>query len=433
MMADDGKPLSVQCDAEELTHLSAEDILESPPTRKRKGGGPRLTDAQRMEILQAIESSVDSQVDNKNLLKPKVPTKRLAEEYGVTPAAIRKLVKQKDKFLTRFATGREDVRQTRRRGGDASKVDFERELYRWICGLRARNVTIVPSYIQQRALVTAKKYPNMEKFQASWGWYYRFCSRYNVTGTTTTAPAVSPAAGGHSDSMLALDDPSTDGSLLAHIDMPLLDGPLGAAASGTKLTPRVTRKQEMSDDKAYIDAAKMGDIGVVQTCLLKGIFIDSVDETGCTALVLATKGGHVNVMKFLVEHGAKPDATDENGSTVLVLAVKLGSFNAVKVCLEASARVDATDPNLKTPLILATELGDLKSVKLLLKFGANIEATDEDDGTALIAAVKFGQRDIVEFLLKKGANKDARHIDGSTPLELAQSLGHTDLAAFSAL
>ncbi|RHY27850.1 hypothetical protein DYB32_006488 [Aphanomyces invadans] len=157
-------------DGEELVHITDE-ILGSPRAApvKRKGGGPRLTDAQRMEILHAIETAVEAQVDNKNLLKPKIPTKRLADEYGVTPAAIRKLVKQKDKFLSRFATGREDVRQTRRRGGDGAKVEFERELYRWVCGLRARNVTIVPSYIQQRALLIAKKYPNMDKFQASWG------------------------------------------------------------------------------------------------------------------------------------------------------------------------------------------------------------------------------------------------------------------------
>ncbi|RHZ42662.1 hypothetical protein DYB28_013770 [Aphanomyces astaci] len=208
--------MSLHCDTtadEELVHIPDE-ILESPRAGvKRKGGGPRLTDAQRMEILQAIETAVEAQADNKNLLKPKIPTKRLADEYGVTPAAIRKLVKQKDKFLSRFETGREDVRQSRRRGGDGAKIEFERELYRWVCGLRARNVTIVPSYIQQRALLVAKKYPNMDKFQASWGWYYRFCTRYNVTGgAISTAPA-------SSDSHLMHLDDTSDGTLLSHMDM----------------------------------------------------------------------------------------------------------------------------------------------------------------------------------------------------------------------
>ncbi|ETV77924.1 hypothetical protein H257_08172 [Aphanomyces astaci] len=431
--------MSLHCDTtadEELVHIPDE-ILESPRAGvKRKGGGPRLTDAQRMEILQAIETAVEAQADNKNLLKPKIPTKRLADEYGVTPAAIRKLVKQKDKFLSRFETGREDVRQSRRRGGDGAKIEFERELYRWVCGLRARNVTIVPSYIQQRALLVAKKYPNMDKFQASWGWYYRFCTRYNVTGgAISTAPASSD------NHLMHLDDTS-DGTLLSHMDMPMLVESAVAHASSpsvavpplSKLTPLASakprKKPDFYDEKMYLDAAKMGDTHTLQSCLLKGTYIDSVDEAGCTALVLATQGGHFHVMKFLIEHGAKPDATDESGSTVLVLATKQGFLNAVKVCLEASARVDATDPNLKTPLILAAERGDLKAIKMLLKFGANIEATDEDDGTALIAAVKYGQRDVVEYLVKKGANKQARHIDGLTPTELAQSLGHADLLSF---
>ncbi|RHY15915.1 hypothetical protein DYB30_008741 [Aphanomyces astaci] len=323
--------MSLHCDTtadEELVHIPDE-ILESPRAGvKRKGGGPRLTDAQRMEILQAIETAVEAQADNKNLLKPKIPTKRLADEYGVTPAAIRKLVKQKDKFLSRFETGREDVRQSRRRGGDGAKIEFERELYRWVCGLRARNVTIVPSYIQQRALLVAKKYPNMDKFQASWGWYYRFCTRYNVTGgAISTAPA-------SSDSHLMHLDDTSDGTLLSHMDM------------------------------MYLDAAKMGDTHTLQSCLLKGTYIDSVDEAGCTALVLATQGGHFHVMKFLIEHGAKPDATDEN---------------------------------LKTPLILAAERGDLKAIKMLLKFGANIEATDEDGLTPTELAQSLGHADLLSF------------------------------------
>ncbi|RQM12627.1 hypothetical protein B5M09_003272 [Aphanomyces astaci] len=287
--------MSLHCDTtadEELVHIPDE-ILESPRAGvKRKGGGPRLTDAQRMEILQAIESAVEAQADNKNLLKPKIPTKRLADEYGVTPAAIRKLVKQKDKFLSRFETGREDVRQSRRRGGDGAKIEFERELYRWVCGLRARNVTIVPSYIQQRALLVAKKYPNMDKFQASWGWYYRFCTRYNVTGgAISTAPASSD------NHLMHLDDTS-DGTLLSHMDM--------------------------AGCTALVLATQGGHFHVMKFLIEHGAKPDATDENLKTPLILAAERGDLKAIKMLLKFGANIEATDEDGLTPTELAQSLG-------------------------------------------------------------------------------------------------------------
>ena len=154
----------------------------APPAEKKRGKGARLTDEQRMEILETILSAQSSES------AVKVPTKQLAEAYGVTPAAIRKLYKDRDVFLSRFATGREGVRNGRKRGGDRAKVEFETELFKWVSALRLNNVALVPSHIQQRALVLAKKYPSMDKFQASWGWYYRFCNRYNVTGALSSEP-----------------------------------------------------------------------------------------------------------------------------------------------------------------------------------------------------------------------------------------------------
>ncbi|RHZ22547.1 hypothetical protein DYB37_000628 [Aphanomyces astaci] len=320
--------MSLHCDTtadEELVHIPDE-ILESPRAGvKRKGGGPRLTDAQRMEILQAIETAVEAQADNKNLLKPKIPTKRLADEYGVTPAAIRKLVKQKDKFLSRFETGREDVRQSRRRGGDGAKIEFERELYRWVCGLRARNVTIVPSYIQQRALLVAKKYPNMDKFQASWGWYYRFCTRYNVTGgAISTAPASSD------NHLMHLDDTS-DGTLLSHMDM--------------------------AGCTALVLATQGGHFHVMKFLIEHGAKPDATDESGSTVLVLATKQGFLNAVKVCLEASARVDATDPNLKTPLILAAERGDLKAIKMLLKFGANIEATDEDGLTPTELAQSLG----------------------------------------------------------------------------
>ncbi|RLO02744.1 hypothetical protein DYB28_013771 [Aphanomyces astaci] len=93
--------------------------------------------------------------------------------------------------MVRFASGREDVSGSRRRGGDDSKVAFENDLYAWICGQRAGNGAVIsPPIVQQQALVVAKTYTNMNTFQASRGWYYRFCNRYDMLSLITSSVAM---------------------------------------------------------------------------------------------------------------------------------------------------------------------------------------------------------------------------------------------------
>ncbi|EQC33617.1 hypothetical protein SDRG_08722 [Saprolegnia diclina VS20] len=374
-------------------------VEAAAPAEKKRGKGARLTDEQRMEILETILSAQSSES------AVKVPTKQLAEAYGVTPAAIRKLYKDRDVFLSRFATGREGVRNGRKRGGDRAKVEFETELFKWVSALRLNNVALVPSHIQQRALVLAKKYPSMDKFQASWGWYYRFCNRYNVTGALSSEPT------------------SYDHAVLSHDAVSLLHpdaNAMGFLVGAAKRKP--APKGVHSEEGFLLHAATAGELGFVECLVQKGIAVDCVGVDGCTPLLMALKGGHYHVLKYLLEHGAKPDATDETGTSALVVAVKLGHSNALKSLLEANAKTETTDTNLKTALVVASEMGDVKAVKLLLKFGANMEATDVDDRTPLFNAVRFGHIGVVDVLIKKGANRVARSLDGLTVLELAETL-----------
>lgn len=83
--------------------------------KTKQGVGKRLNDKQRVEIIQIAENS-------------KVSKRQLAEKYGVSEAAIRKLLLKKDDFLKRYYDTPEEVRGQRLRGknpalggdGDAS-------------------------------------------------------------------------------------------------------------------------------------------------------------------------------------------------------------------------------------------------------------------------------------------------------------------------
>ena len=78
--------------------------VSSNETKKaKKGSGKRLNDRERVDIIQMAENS-------------KISKRQLADKFGVSEAAIRKLLLKKDDFLRRYYDTPEDVRDQRLRG-----------------------------------------------------------------------------------------------------------------------------------------------------------------------------------------------------------------------------------------------------------------------------------------------------------------------------
>ncbi|TMW66336.1 hypothetical protein Poli38472_004101 [Pythium oligandrum] len=71
--------------------------------KMKQGAGKRLNDKQRVEIIQLAENS-------------KISKRQLADKYGVSEAAIRKLLLKKDEFLQRYYDTPEEIRDQRLRG-----------------------------------------------------------------------------------------------------------------------------------------------------------------------------------------------------------------------------------------------------------------------------------------------------------------------------
>jgi DNA-binding Lrp family transcriptional regulator len=155
----------------------------------RRGAGRRLSDQERMEILEII--SRESKVKNVDL----------ARRYGVSEGAIRKLKQVKDVIRDRYLTGNELNRDKRKRGGFARNAAFEQELYEWICRMRETQayqlIPLTQTAVRQQAMVLAKKYDTMSNFKASPGWFARFCSRHRLDPPTpgVAAGGVAPAPG----------------------------------------------------------------------------------------------------------------------------------------------------------------------------------------------------------------------------------------------
>lgn len=164
------------------------------PNATTRGRGKRLTDVERIEIITRLEDKAAP-----------MSRAKAARLYGVTPAAIGKLMKNSQQVKKRYldaGTEAGNARDKRQRGGFIKNVSFEDELYKWICSVRARNIPLLVAHVQQKAKLLAKEHTKSDTFKASNGWYYRFCSRYGLTPASLHASTRGNAAAG--DAVAAL-------------------------------------------------------------------------------------------------------------------------------------------------------------------------------------------------------------------------------------
>ena len=160
---------------------------------------------------------------------------------------------------------------------------------------------------------------------------------------------------------------------------------------------------QLSKEK-LLNAAKNGDLEVVNALIEKGADINLANKDGYTALILAAKYGHLGVVNALIEKGADINLVNEFGNTALMLAAKEGRFEVVIELL----KIDGIKLNQKnssfennTALMLAAEKGHLNVVQALIEKGADINLVNEFGNTALVHAAKNNHIAVFKFLLPK--------------------------------
>lgn len=133
---------------------------------------------------------------------------------------------------------------------------------------------------------------------------------------------------------------------------------------------------------------------VVDILLSNGAEANTVDNAGCTPLLLAAAAGDARICERLLASGADPNA----------------------------ATTSATDKFdlLETPLVSAAWAGHENVVELILLGGAQINQRTAVGNTALHEAVEARQKGVVRQLVAHGADTNARGSDrGATPLHMA--------------
>jgi len=149
--------------------------------------------------------------------------------------------------------------------------------------------------------------------------------------------------------------------------------------------------------QTFLKACKKDDVHTVVDLLNTGIMdIESRDECGQTALMIATNSGSIDVINLLIENGADVNAKDKRG--VRVLSKIYPAFNGNGRYCEA--------------------------VKILLDSNADIDAHDNDNGmTALMHYCLFGVTNCARILLDRGADMYIKCREGRMAKDYAKIAG----------
>jgi ankyrin repeat protein len=142
----------------------------------------------------------------------------------------------------------------------------------------------------------------------------------------------------------------------------------------------------------------------------------------------AAESGDVESVEMAIKQQVDVNSPNDNGSTALMLAAFNGHTEIVEKLLATQARMNHRDVNNRTALMYAASGPYPKTVELLLRKGAEVNATDgAEHWDALMFAAAEGQTEVVKVLLEHGADPTHADIDGETALQFAASKGHREV------
>eukprot|EP00933_Yihiella_yeosuensis_P019628 TRINITY_DN15861_c0_g1_i1.p1 TRINITY_DN15861_c0_g1~~TRINITY_DN15861_c0_g1_i1.p1 ORF type:complete len:373 (-),score=101.86 TRINITY_DN15861_c0_g1_i1:97-1215(-) len=153
----------------------------------------------------------------------------------------------------------------------------------------------------------------------------------------------------------------------------------------------------------------------------------SVDQHGCTGLLLAARRGDVEVAEVLLNScGANPNDADNAGCTACHYASGRGATAVLKVLLDAKADILKKDDRGDTALMWAS---GAEAVKMLLDAGLDVNECGGAGKTPLMYASAKGDEDAVRVLATaSGVNLDACDDSGMSAHGAAQAAEHYAIA-----
>lgn len=171
-----------------------------------------------------------------------------------------------------------------------------------------------------------------------------------------------------------------------------------------------------------------GDIATIKKLLTRGVNPDVMDNNGNTALIIAAREGKDDIMRVLYLAGAKINTRNQFGESAIMLAALNGHSQAVNTLIAIRANTQGNRQGW-TALLYAAFSGHSGIVRQLLDNGASPNEATENGMTALMLAAKNGHVEVVKALLEYHADVTIVNEQGATALSLAIERGNTNIAA----
>jgi hypothetical protein len=171
---------------------------------------------------------------------------------------------------------------------------------------------------------------------------------------------------------------------------------------------------------SMLKAVDTGDIDGLLQAAEQGAGVDSLLESGETALMRAAWNGDKKMVTALIKAGAKPNFYSARGQTALLYAAIRGKYTVIESLLEGGARINQATPDGKTPLMAAAWNKQPRVVELLISKGARINRSDRAKRTALYYAISVGNVEAASALVAAGADKNRTDVAGISISQLAE-------------
>ncbi len=161
---------------------------------------------------------------------------------------------------------------------------------------------------------------------------------------------------------------------------------------------------QFSDTWEFFNAVEDVDYLEMRTRLTRGANINSHNEDGLSAVIIASDMSNSELLQFLLDHGANINGVEESrNETALMRRTEVGDVAFLRVLIGLGADVNLQDRGGQTALMKAARYRNARAAQLLIESNANLDTSDYTGQTALDHARQARARQVEKALIKAGA------------------------------
>ena len=184
--------------------------------------------------------------------------------------------------------------------------------------------------------------------------------------------------------------------------------------------------QDDEGNTACMLAAEGGHTLCLQLLIKFGCDVDLKNIYGRSACMLASKVGHASCLQVLLDENCNIDMQDNNGMNACMFAALNDHPNCLKLLLSRHCLVDAFDTHGMTACMHAASENNVECLKLLLQSDISMNMLSYDGWTACMYAADKGSNSCLKLLIESGCDVNAVDEIGMTACMLAAQHGHLD-------